>query len=608
MNPPAQGRTSTPRASAGSRSSRDARSIAVVRRRSTGRLRAGLLLIAMVLSLFAARLVQLQGIDPGSYATMATEAGVVTEPLPASRGRILDRNGVPLADSVAGKMIVADPVQTYPNAAEIARIIASQVDVNYFETLSQLRDTSTRFRYLARRVPAPLADRVVEQIDDLEYPGVVTMTDPVRDYPARDIAANIVGVMGDDEDEDFGAGFEFVFDDQLSGRDGRASYEAGSGLRLPLGDASVKQPVDGRDVTLTIDRDVQWYAQRRLRQTVDSSRAASGSVVVMDSRTGELLALADYPSFDAADPGTADPADIGARSISDVYEPGSVQKALTAAALVDAGLVTPYTQLTVPNELPVMGESIGDWFDHGLLHLTMAGVIAKSSNIGTVQAAEQMTPKQQWEYLRAFGLGSKDVTGLGGASRGLVPDWSTWTDLTQATISYGQGISVTALQMATAFNTIANGGVRVSPSLIEGSLKTRDGQLVGTDHTTRTRVVSESAAQSTTSMLEQVTNPEGGTAPSAAIPGYRVAGKTGTANRVGESGQYDSFTVSFAGFAPADDPRFTVYCVVQAPENGGGGGTTCGPVFHDIMSYLLRKYAVPPTGAAPAWLPIEWRP
>ncbi|QWC86741.1 penicillin-binding protein 2 [Nocardioidaceae bacterium] len=562
----------------------------------------------MVLSLFAARLIQIQGIDPRSYATMAAEAGVVTEPLPALRGRILDRNGVPLADSVAGKMIVADPVLTVTNAPEIARILTDTVDANYFEVLTDLRDTSTRFRYLARRVPAPLADKVVSQLEEAEYDGVVAMDDPVRDYPARDIAANLVGVMGDDADEDFGAGLEFAFDDQLSGRDGRATYEAGSGYRLPLGDTSVTEPVDGRDLRLTIDRDVQWFAQRRLRQTVDASRAESGSVVVQDVRTGEILALADYPTFDAADPATADPDDIGARSVSDVYEPGSVQKALTAGALVDAGLVTPYTQLTVPNELPVMGESIGDWFDHGRLRLTMAGVIAKSSNIGTVQAAEQMTPKQQWEYLRAFGLGSKDSTGLAGASRGLVPDWSTWTDLSQATISYGQGISVTALQMATAFNTIANGGVRVSPSIVEGSATTRTGQKVGTDHTTRTRVISPEAASSTTSMLEQVTNPEGGTAPSAAIPGYRVAGKTGTANRVGESGSYDSFTVSFAGFAPADEPRFTVYCVVQAPQNGGGGGSTCGPVFHDVMSYLLRKYSVPPTGAAPAWLPIEWRP
>ncbi len=249
------------------------------------------------------------------------------------------------------------------------------------------------------------------------------------------------------------------------------------------------------------------------RNVVEGSRADSGVVVVMDTRTGELLSLADFPTFDARDPGSASEDDIGARSVSDVYEPGSVEKTLTVAALLDAGMVTPATELTVPGELHLPGATIGDWFDHGRLRLTMAGVIAKSSNIGTVEAAAQMEPRDMWQYLSDFGLGQRDQVGLRGASRGLLPDWAGWSDLTQATIAYGQGVSVTALQMTTAVNTLANGGVRVSPSLVEGRATTRDGVEVGTAHSTARRVVSEGAARDIAQMMEIVVDPDEGTAP-----------------------------------------------------------------------------------------------
>ncbi len=564
------------------------------------------ILIAMVVSVFGARLFQLQGIDAEAYAAKAEAEGVVTVTLPATRGSITDRSGTPLAESVDGLMIVADPTMTKKNASEIAKILANRLDVDYFEILERLRRPDTQFQYIARRVPSTAARSVLEKIDSKGYQGIEVRRDPVRDYPARDVAANILGFMGaEGEPMD---GFELLFDDILAGTDGSATYEQGGGNRIPLGENSVVQPNSGDDLRLTIDRDVQWYTQRLLRQSVQASGGQSGAAVVMDSRTGELLALADHPTFDANTPLVSPKADLGARSIFDVYEPGSVQKVLTAAALVDAGKVTPATRITAPGQLRRQDRVINDYWDHGRLKLTLTGVIAKSSNIGILLAADEFSPRQLHRYLSNFGLGSKTGIGFAGESPGLLPPWQSWQQINQDTIAFGQGVSVSALQMAAAVNTIANDGVLVTPSLVKGSATTAYGETVGSDTATTRRVISRSAAQQTTEMMEAVTDPEEGTAPLAAIEGYRVAGKTGTAQRVGADGLgYDgTFTVSFAGFAPADDPRFLVYVVIHDPRNGGGGGTVGGPVFHKIMTYVLRKYAVPPTGAAAPDNPLEW--
>ena len=570
------------------------------------RLRVGFILIAMVTSVFGARLFQLQGIDAQAYAARAEAAGIESVTLPATRGAIVDRNGEPLAESADGLMLVADPSMTADDAGEIAKIVAGRLDVDYFEVLERLRKPDTQFQYLARRVPANDARAVLEEIESRGFEGVDTRRDPVRNYPAEDVAANILGFMGADGRPL--QGFELIFDELLSGKDGSATYETGGGQRLPLGENNVVPPVDGSDLTLTIDRDVQWYTQRVLRQAVQGSGGESGAAVVLDSRTGEVLALADHPTFNANEPMLADTDDLGMRSLFDVYEPGSVQKVLTAASLVDAGKVTPDTRITVPPQLPRQDRIIHDYWDHEKLRLTLTGVIAKSSNIGTVLAADEFAPQEMYRYLRGFGLGEKTGVGIPGEAPGLLPFWRTWSQITQDTISFGQGVSVNALQMATAVNAIANDGVLVEPSLVKGTATTVKGRTIGSATSTSRRVISERAAGLTTEMMEAVTDPEEGTAPAAAIEGYRVAGKTGTAQRVGEEcGCYDgTFTVSFAGFAPADDPRFLVYVVVQDPKNGGGGGSIGGPAFNRIMSYLLRKYAVPPTGAAAPDNPLEW--
>jgi cell division protein FtsI (penicillin-binding protein 3) len=572
------------------------------------RLRVGLLAIAMLLSLFGARLFQLQGVDSKAYASRAEAAGLVTLDLPAKRGRILDRNGVPLAESIAGMMIVADPTRTTANAEAIAKILADRLHLDYFDLLAKLTKKGTRFVYVARRIPSTLASSVMNDLQDRDYVGVDTRTDPLRTYPAGDVGANLVGYLGDDPTKVSG-GLERSFNALLAGKDGQETYEVGGGNRIPLGDNSQVKPVNGKDLTLTIDRDVQWYSQRVLRQAVQSSRAESGAAVVMDSRTGEILALADYPTFDPNKPGQAKKKDLISRALSDVYEPGSVQKVLTVAGLLDAGKVSQRTRIRVPKQLPVLDRTIGDWFDHGLLRLTLAGVLARSSNIGTALAAMQFTPEELWAYLDKFGLGQRTDIGMPGETRGLLPPADIWSTLTRAQIAFGQGVSVNALQMAVAVNALANGGELVSPSLVRGRATTSAGNEVGTETTRVRRAVSTEAAVKTAEMMELVTTPDIGTAPGAGIEGYRVAGKTGTAQEVGGACNCyadGGLAVSFAGFAPADRPRFTVYVVIKRPGEGASGGGTAGPVFRKILTHVLQKYAVPPTTTTPPVIPTKW--
>lgn len=575
------------------------------------------MLIAIVMSVFAGRLIQLQGIDPNSYAQMAAAEGSERVVLPARRGEILDRNGEALAETVDGRMIVADPEVTAKIAPELAGILSQRLGVDYIDTLERLRVEGSRFQYVARQVPASKAEKVVADIaarfkdeDGRPFAGLMTERDPLRIYPNDDTAANVLGFLGTPKDDGSAqalAGLEDSFNDYLSGTDGEASYEVGAGNQIPLGDNTVTPAVDGRNLELTIDRDLQFYTQRVLQQTVQQAGGESGIAVIMDSRTGDLLALADFPTYDVSNPYEYPDELYKSSALSDVYEPGSVEKVLTVSSLVDAGLAFKEQKFRVPGQLNRQDRPIGDYWDHGTLRLTLAGVLAKSSNVGTVLAADQFRRGQLRKYLTAFGLGQRTDIGLGGETKGLLPQGAAWTSQVGDRIAFGQSLSVNAVQMITAVNTIANGGVRVDPSLVRGSATTDEGRRIGTDEASSRRVISADAARETMLMMERVIDPDAGVAPGAAVPGYRVAGKTGTAQRVGENGGYDgSTTVSFAGFAPADDPRFTIYVVVHSPRAGSGGGSVGGPAFSRLMSFTLRRYGVPPTGAKPNKTAVEW--
>jgi cell division protein FtsI (penicillin-binding protein 3) len=539
---------------------------------------------------------------------MAAAEGAVKVPLLAERGDILDRNGVPLADSIKGKVVFADPFLTAARAPEIARLLSDRLSIDYFKTLRALRGRKegSRYEYVARRVPSTLAGDTLAALDEAGFTGISLQDDPIRSYPSGDVAANLLGYMGTDEPL---GGFERTFDEQLAGVDGEATWQSnsGKGVRIPLRESTLKTAQNGAPLRTTIDRDLQWFTQKVLARAVQQYRAESGAAMVMDTRTGETLALADYPTFDANKPTEADEADLGSRAMSDPYEPGSVQKALTMSSLIDAGKAAPRQRFKVPGILQRQDRPIGDWFDHGTIRLTLAGILAKSSNIGTVLAADAFSPVQLVGYLKEFGLGQRTNLGVRGETPGILTAGEAMTSQTKDRVAFGQSLSVNVAQMTAAVNTIANGGVRVSPSIISGSAVTDDGVTVGTDVATRTRVISKKAARATAKMMEKVVDPDVHIAPRAQVPGYLVAGKTGTAQRVDpDCGCYNGFTVSFGGFAPADHPRFTVYVVIQDPKVDGGGGSITGPVFSRIMGYVLGRYGVAPTNGKPSRLPVEW--
>ena len=446
------------------------------------RLRTGFVFIAVVLSFFGARLVQLQGVSPEKYATLAaSEGGTVTVELPADRGRILDRDGKPLADSVDGRMVVADPSMTRTKAPQLARFLSQRLHIDYFQTLSALQKQNSRFAYVARRVPASLALDVVAQARAAGFKGLDTRDDPVRSYPDHDVAANLVGFLGTDGPL---AGLELAFNHQLAGTAGSETYEVGAGNRIPLGHSTVVPAHNGTDLHTTIDEDLQWYTQRILRQTVLGAGGESGFAVVLDSHSGEILSLADYPTYDATNPQASPRKDRNSLAMTSPYEPGSVEKVLTLSSLIDAGKVTDRTRLVVPGQLQSGDRVIHDWFAHPTLKLTLAGVIAQSSNIGTAKASRHFGPGQLRSYLTRFGLGQRTDIGVTGETAGLLPSSSAWDGMTQDRVAFGQSLSVNGVQMAAAVNTIANGGVRVSPSLIQGSATNNLGQSIGTDHTT----------------------------------------------------------------------------------------------------------------------------
>ena len=433
-------------------------------------------------------------------------------------------------------------------------------------------------------------------------PGILSEVTFQREYPAGMTAAPIVGFLSDDAK--VAGGIEAMMSAQLSGTPGHEVYEqARDGKAIPWAQQLSEPAVAGQDVRLTINADVQWFAQNAIANLVTRTGAKSGYVVVMEAKTGKLRAVAPYPSFDPANLAKTPPSALGNRAFQEVYEPGSTAKVITIAAAVEEKVVTPSTGVIVPNRLKRSDTTFKDSHDHKTLELTVAGVLAKSSNIGTILATESMPAATLERYQRAFGLGSKSGIGFPGESAGLLRTAAEQIGSERYTTMFGQGLSVTAIQAAGVYQTIANGGVRIPPSLIEGSM-TADGSFEAAAAPEGQRVVSQDTATAVSQMLEEVVSP-GGTAPHVAIPGYRIAGKTGTANRVSEAGRYSGYTTSFIGFAPAEDPEFVVAVTLQNPTVGSpSGGGQCGPIFKDVMTYVLQAYHVPPTGAKSADIPL----
>jgi cell division protein FtsI (penicillin-binding protein 3) len=571
------------------------------------RLRGAVVALAFVLSLFGARLVQLQGLDAPTYAAEAEAGRLRTVTLPAVRGSITDRNGVALATTVAAVNVTADQTKVV-DPALTASLLAPVLDMDPTVLREKLTGTA-RFVYVAKSV-TPATYRKVRALQHPDFespglPGIYSEQTSKRVYPNGSVAANLVGFVGADG-KGLG-GLEYSLDQTLAGRDGTATYElSAGGRRIPSGVDTERDAIAGSDVRLTIDRDIQYVAQKAIAKAVSAYSALSGTVIVYQPSTGDLLAVATAPTFDPNKPGASDAADRGDRPLNEAYEPGSTGKVMTAAALLQEGVITPATPITVPNRLYRAGKSFKDFEDHGVEHLTYAGTIAKSSNIGTIKAAEHLgNLKRLYPYFTKFGVGEPTGLGLPGEQSGEILKPGDWSATTGYTMTFGQGYSVNAVQMASVFATIANDGVRVPPRLVE-STTAADGTVHEPAPARSTRVVSSATAQTVRRMMETVPA-DGGTAPLSRIPGYRVGGKTGTAQRFDETcGCYRGNTLSFIGLAPADKPGIVVAVTLQAPKVAIGGGLQAGPVFQQVASFALDALRIPPTGTKRHLLPIVW--
>ncbi|MCW2608515.1 MAG: peptidoglycan synthetase FtsI, partial [Frankiales bacterium] len=561
-----------------------------------------LVAVLLVLGLVGLRLVQLQGLTP-AYAEVAEQQRLRKTTVDAPRGEILDRSGQAVALSVQARAVYGEPRiiakatcaegATEPcDPATIAAALSPVLDVPAAELQEKLANTRTAFVYLARDRSA----EVGAAVRALRLPGVGVLSEERRTHPAKDLAASVVGYT-DNEGRGLG-GIESAYDATLAGKDGTTTATVdGKGRIIPTGHKVEVRPVAGRDVQLTLDRDLQWYAQDLLAKKVAEVEAENGSVVVMDSRTGQVLALATAPSFDPDDRAGVPAARLGNPALTEVYEPGSVGKIMTAAGALEAGVVTPSTVLTVPWTYQVAGRTFHDSHQHAVERLTFAGVLVTSSNVGTIQVGQKLGPQRLYDVVTRFGYGSKSGLGLP-ESRGRVPKVADWSNSSLPTISFGQGLSGNVMNAVSVYQTIANGGVRVTPSIV-ASVEGTDGRPHAQPAGPQTRVVSADVARQVREMLEGVVTADG-TAEAAAVPGYRVAGKTGTAQRI-VNGSYTNYTSSFIGMAPADDPRLVVAVVLQGTgKKGYYGGSTAGPVFKDVMSFALRSAKVPPTQTTPA--------
>jgi cell division protein FtsI (penicillin-binding protein 3) len=552
------------------------------------------------MSLFAGRLLQLQGVEAAAYAATAEAERLRTVTIPATRGAITDAHGIALATTVdavnvtADQTQIADPVAV---AAALAPVLGEPI-----KTVRNLLDGDLRFAYIAKEV----TPRTWGEIESLRLPGIYSEPTAKRVYPQGSLGAALLGFVGSDGHGL--AGLENSWDRELAGKDGQVTYEsAAGGRRIPSADSQMEESVPGVDVQLTIDRDIQFITERAIRRKVIEANADSGTVVAMDPRTGEVLALATYPSFDPRDPTAAPAADRGNRAVADIYEPGSTSKVMTMAAALDAGAVTPTTKIEVPPILYRGGDDFHDHTPHGTLHLTSTGVLAESSNIGAILIAEKLGNEALYSYLRKFGIGSTSGLDIPGESAGLLPNVKDWGPTNAATIAFGQGLSLNAVQSTSVFATIANGGVRVEPTVVAGT-SGPDGSFTPAEPPQRHRVVTAKTAKTLREMMETVVSDQG-TAPMAQIPGYRVAGKTGTAQRVDEScGCYRGYTASFIGFAPADKPAVVVSVTLQDPKNGHYGGVLGGPVFKKVTSFALQSRQVPPTSTPPPSMRLTYRP
>jgi cell division protein FtsI (penicillin-binding protein 3) len=545
------------------------------------------LLVVMVLGLggVMARLSVLQLSEGVSYEMRGYSQRLHTFTLPAQRGSILDASRQPLALSVEARDVYADPRFVEDADAEAARIAP----------VLGMRATAVRrpltapgsFAYVARQVDLETADR----LQAMKLPGIGFLPVSKRVYPDGPLAAQVLGYVGTDGEGL--AGLEYQYQPMLEGRPGRLRQEMSpSGQPIAQGVDEMSAPVPGDDLVTTLDRQFQYQVQAALAEAVKANHAKGGTVIVMDPRTGDAYAMASAPGFDANAYGEADPDARRNRALTDAFEPGSVNKVITAAAAIEERAFPLTRTFSVPDQMQVSGFTIHDSHAHPTEEMTLGDIIAESSNIGAAKVAQQVGAPTMSSYLARFGFGRTTGTGYPGETPGVVPQLRDWSDASLATIAYGQTLSVSPMQMASVYATIANDGVWVQPRLATGVID-GDGTFHPADAAPTRRVISPATADTVTRMLASAV--QDGTGTLAQIPGYQVAGKTGTALKVDpETGRYGrTYVASFIGFLPASDPQVVIAAVIDEPTTIYGG-VAAAPLFQQVAQFSIQRLGITP--------------
>ncbi|HEV7362691.1 MAG TPA: penicillin-binding protein 2, partial [Mycobacterium sp.] len=577
--------------------------------------RAGNAVILVLMLVAAAQLFALQVTNAPKLRAQAAGQLKVTDVSKAVRGSIVDRNNQQLAFTIESRALTFQPKKIReqledakkknsaapdPQARlrDIAKEVATRLNnrPDYATVLKKLQ-TNENFVYVARAVDPAVAAAISEK-----YPEVGSERQDLRQYPGGSLAANIVG--GIDWDGHGLLGLEDSLDSSLSGTDGSVTYDRGSdGVVIPGSSRNRHKAVNGSTVQLTLDDDIQFYVQQQVQQARNLSGAHNVSAVVLDSKTGEVLAMANDNTFDPSqDIGRQGDRQLGNLSVSSPFEPGSVNKVITASSVIEYGLSNPDEVLQVPGSIQMGGVTIHDAWDHGVMPYTTTGVFGKSSNIGTLMLAQRVGPERFYDMVRKFGLGQRTNVGLPGESAGLVPPIDQWSGSTFSNLPIGQGLSMTLLQMTDMYQTIANDGVRIPPRIIKATVAP-DGTRTEEARPEGIRVVSPQTAQTVRQMLRAVVqkDPMGyqqGTGSAAAVPGYQMAGKTGTAQQInpGCGCYFDNvYWITFAGMATVDNPRYVIGIMMDNPDRNADGtpGHSAAPLFHNIAGWLMQRENVP---------------
>lgn len=579
------------------------------------RRRTGNVVIVVLMLVAATQLFMLQVSNAADLRAQAAGQLKVTDVTKAVRGSIVDRHNDRLAFTIEARALTFQPKRIRQQLEEARRKSSVAPDpkqrlkdiaTEVAGKLNNKPDTSTvlkklqsdeSFVYLARAVDPVIASAILAK-----YPEVGSERQDLRQYPGGSLAANIVG--GIDWDGHGLLGLEDSLDAALSGTDGSVTYDRGSdGVVIPGSYRNRHRAVNGSTVQLTLDDDIQFYVQQQVQQAKNVSGANNVSAVVLDAKTGEVLAMANDNTFDPSqDLGRQGDKQLGNLAVSSPFEPGSVNKVITASSVIEYGLSNPGEVLQVPGSIQTGGVVVHDAWDHVVMPYTTTGIFGKSSNVGTLMLTQRVGPERFYDMVRKFGLGQRTGVGLPGESAGLVPPIDQWSGSTFSNLPIGQGLSMTLLQMASMYQVIANDGVRIPPRIIKATIAA-DGSRTEEPRPEGVRVVSEQTAQTVRQMLRAVLqhDPMGyqqGTGAAAAVPGYQMAGKTGTAQQINPScGCYfdNVYWITFAGMATVDNPRYVIGLMMDNPERNADGtpGHSAAALFHNIAGWLMQRENVP---------------